>query len=165
MSDVVRADVVERFNGGVRPCRYCGSEIRKNGGCYFVRCPNCSRGQCWYCGKVIVDTWEACLNHGCAPNNLLEWEVSRLQFPEQRTQRGNQVIVTTQTGVVVTVLYSPDWTVAQLKQAIQMKTGISVSQMATLTYGGRSLSDGVRLAQCAIRNRSTVVLTTTVAGG
>jgi hypothetical protein len=118
---------------------------------------------CWLCGKLIAHAEVG--NHGCNPNELLEWAITRYQFPELRTEQGNTVIVTTQKGADVSILYSPDWTVMDLKRAIEAKTGISVSQMATLNYAGRSLPDGLRLAQCQIRNKCSISLTTSANGG
>jgi hypothetical protein len=104
------------------------------------------------CGKQIPHTTAAVNNHGCDPNGLLEWAVTRFKFPDLRT--GNTVVEATQTGTDVTILYSTDCTGMELKRAIESKTGISMSQMATLNYAGRPLPNGLRLTQCHIRNSS-----------
>jgi hypothetical protein len=60
----------------------------------------------------------------------LESEISRAQFPEFQTERSNALTMTIQTGVLVMSLYSPDWTVIDPERAIEIKTGISVREMA-----------------------------------
>jgi hypothetical protein len=86
--------------------------------------------------------------------------------PQTQTVAGRQeLVVTTFNGEAIKIIFSPDWTVQQLKQTIQEKTGLNDEQMGLMRFGGRPLANGLRLAQCNIRNHSTVVLATPVKGG
>jgi hypothetical protein len=39
MNPQVREEVITRFNGGVRPCRGCNTQILKDGGCVWISDP------------------------------------------------------------------------------------------------------------------------------
>jgi hypothetical protein len=132
----------------------------------WIECPHCHRGQCWLCGKEIAHSTQAVANHGCDPNGLLEWMIEREQRITPTQIPGQSVVmVTTFTGEMIKILYSPDWTVLQLKQAIQPVTGHDLNQLGMLTYAGKPLNNGLRLAQYQIRNCSNLVLKTGVSGG
>jgi hypothetical protein len=166
MSSQVREEVIARFKGGIRPCRGCRIEVEKVTGCGWVKCPNCGRGQCWFCGKEIPHTTQDVNNHGCNPNGLLEWviEIVKGIVPTPLPGR-SEVLITTFTGATIKILFSPEWTVLQLKQAIQRSTGYDFNQLGMLTYAGKPLDNGMRLAQYQIRNCSNLVLKTQTNGG
>jgi hypothetical protein len=168
MADQVRREVIERISGGVRPCRGCDVEIRKVGGCVWIECPHCHRGQCWFCGKVIPHTSAACQNHNCDPNGLIEWVIAKLSGPCQRsvTRPPEEVIcMITWTDARITVPLKPDMTVLQLKEAIKQKTGYEIFQQGRLEFGTKILQDHFRICQYNIRHLSTVELTLEAKGG
>jgi hypothetical protein len=108
-------------------------------------------------------------NHDCTPNSVLEFALTRYKDIETKTtkeiSKGKAVIVTLLTGQLISILYSPDWTILQLKEAIQRKTGIDLGEMNTLTQYGKPLGDSLKLINTSIQHLSTLVLSTQTAGG
>jgi hypothetical protein len=160
-----KAEVQARMESGIRPCGKCRRQLEKKVGCCYVKCDECKRGECWICGNEIPHTSEACNNHGCKPEALLAKEAAVLSAKQQAVTKPNSLLVTLLTGETVTVTYSPDWTVLQLKQELQRKTQLSPSQMSTLTHTGTPLDDRKKLTDYKLRSKSTLVLTVPVVGG
>jgi hypothetical protein len=146
-----REDLQANFAAGIRPCGKCGRYLFRKQGCCYVKCPDCCYAECWCCGKDISHTSEAFNNHGCNPDALFEQEQRDVTKP-------NSLLCSMASGASCVIAYCPDWTVLQLKQEIQRKTGVNTDQVTTLTYAGATLDNSKRLVDCKIRPKSTVVL-------
>lgn len=157
-------EVLARFQNGIRSCGKCGTEIKKIDGCNWIECPSCRCGQCWICGTPIPHSSAALANHSCNPNRLIEWRARELDVVKEVQDQGNLVLVSLSTGSLIQIVYSPDWTVQRLKEAIMSKTGIPVADMHSLTCFGKPLENHLRMWETQIRHRSTVVLTKDVKG-
>jgi hypothetical protein len=61
-------------------------------------------------------------------------------------------------GNMITIPYSADWTVRELKEAIATRTGNRMHRECVVVAAGKPLTDRMLISQTKIRHRSLVVL-------
>lgn len=81
-----------------------------------------------------------------------------------RLRGGSQIFVKSLNGSIITVDYSPDMTVEQLKNVVHTKENIPVDQQRLL-FSGKQLEDGQTLSNYNIVADSTIHLVLRLRGG
>jgi hypothetical protein len=164
---VASIEVQTEYNTGFRQCKGCGTHFSRVQGCSMITCPVCRRSACFYCGVQLLSHSEIA-THVCRRDSLLEWAIQQrtktLSPLQQQAPNAIQVFIAAISGSQLTIVTTPNETLADFKKKVAERTGIPVLQQ-TLTYCGKILNGTGVISTFGIRNGSTIVMAAQVVGG